>query len=77
VSLRIGEHAEGHAGHLLRGLDDSSTEFLCARERRLDVLDPDEEEDGILATLERTDCCRERRLVSCVGECVPGEAPYE
>jgi hypothetical protein len=77
VPLRIGEHAEGHAGHLLRGLNDSAAEFLRARERRLDVIDADEEEDGILAALERTDCCRERRLVSCVGECVPGEAPSE
>ena len=54
MPLRIGEHAEGHAGHLLRGLNDSAAEFLRARERRLDVIDADEEEDGILAALERT-----------------------
>lgn len=71
MSLRIGKHAERHAGHVLSGLDDSSAEFLRARERLLDVVDADEEENGIFAALQRTDCCRERRLGSCIGERVP------
>ena len=54
MSLSIGKHAEGHAGHLLSGLDDSPTEFLCARERSLNVFNAYEEKDGNLTALERT-----------------------
>jgi len=55
MPLRIGEDAEGHARHLLGRLEDRPAELHGPRERRLDVLDADEEEDRILAALQRAD----------------------
>jgi hypothetical protein len=59
VSLRIREHAERHAGHTLGRLDRLAAELLGTCERRLDVLDTNEEQNGIDAALKGPDRSRE------------------
>jgi hypothetical protein len=62
VALRIREHAERHAGNTLSRLDRLAAELLGTCECRFDVLDTDEEQNGIGAALQRPD--RSRRAPS-------------
>src|SRR3954471_15797587 len=73
VALCVGEDAEGHPGHLLRTLDDRAAELLGFRKRRLDVLDADEEEGRLGASLQRPDRRRDRSLRAGRDEAVAGE----
>jgi hypothetical protein len=43
VTLGVGEYAECHPGNLLRRLNDSPTELICALQRGRHVLNADEE----------------------------------
>src|SRR5581483_7895391 len=74
VAERVGEDAEADPRHMLRRLDDRPAELLRLRQRRVDVVDADEEEDGIGPALQRADRGRERAVAHPgVGERVPGE----
>src|SRR5207244_663878 len=74
VAERVGEDAEADARDLLSRLDDRPAELLRLRECRRDVVDADEEQDGVGPSLQRTDRGRERSLSgACVGERVAGE----
>src|SRR5947209_8639157 len=74
VAEWVGEDAEADTRDLLSRLDDRPAELLRLRECRRDVLDADEEQDGVRPALQRADRGRERSLSgACVGECVAGE----
>jgi diguanylate cyclase (GGDEF)-like protein len=74
VSLGIGEHSERHPGYLLSGLNDTPAELFGTLERGGDILDSDEEQDGVIAALKWADGGRERRVDPDINERVPRES---
>src|SRR5207237_8624996 len=75
VALGVCEDPERHAGHVLRRLDRLPAELLGPLERRLDIVDAYEEEDGVGAALKRSDRGRERTVGAGVRERVAGKGP--
>ena len=69
----VGEHAERYAGDSVRRLDYAATELLGTPERPRDVLHADEEQDSIVAALERADRRRGRPVDPDVDERVARE----
>ncbi len=55
VSLCVGENAEAGARDVLRGLNDGAAELFRLGERRVNVLDADEEQHFVLGALAWTD----------------------
>ena len=60
MALGVCEDPERHAGHVLRRLDRPPAQLLGPLERRLDIVDAYEEEDGVGAALQRSDRGRDR-----------------
>src|SRR5438874_12404340 len=75
VALGVCEDPERYAGHVLRRLDRPPAELLGPLERRLDIVDAYEEEDGVGAALQRSDRGRERTVGAGVRERVAGKGP--